>query len=169
MQQLEKILSGGDLRSIGQSNAVAAQVKTQGDFDALFALLFHTERLVVMRAADAIEKITIDKPAYLAKHAEEVLILCKATINKELTWHLAQLLPRLQMNGATAVQAWQILKSWAVDKTNSRIVRVNALQGLFTLAQNQPALKQELDSIASELEKEGTPSIIARIRKLRQG
>lgn len=62
MMQLEKILAGGDLRSIGKSNSVAGKIKTQNDFDKLFECLFHKDRHVVMWAADAIEKITIHNP-----------------------------------------------------------------------------------------------------------
>ena len=56
MKSLEEILSGGDLRSIGKSNSLVQTIRTQADFDELFNLLFHSNRVVVMRAADSIEK-----------------------------------------------------------------------------------------------------------------
>lgn len=64
MNTFIKNLSGGDLRSIGRADAIAKDVQTQHQFDELFEALFHNDRLIVMRAADAIEKITRGKPEY---------------------------------------------------------------------------------------------------------
>lgn len=59
MKKFEHLLSGGDFRSIGHSNQIVSQVKTQEDFDALFAGFFIPERLIVMRVADATEKLRL--------------------------------------------------------------------------------------------------------------
>ena len=167
MMQLEKMLSGGDLRSIGQSNSVVAEIKTQNDFDKLFKFLFHSDRLIVMRAADAIEKITVNKPQYLSKHKKNILELCEVVIDKELKWHLALLLPRLQLNNKEPGKAWDTLTSWAKDKTNSRIVRVNSIQGLFELLNQQIDLTKDFKLTLLKVEKENIPSINARIRSIK--
>ncbi|RQP18386.1 MAG: hypothetical protein EAS52_05655 [Parapedobacter sp.] len=62
MSRFKDILQGGDLRSIGKANQVVAQVGDQSTFDELFKELYNTDRKVVMRAADSIEKITVNKP-----------------------------------------------------------------------------------------------------------
>jgi hypothetical protein len=54
VQQVLALLSGGDLRSIAQSNKVVDLVQDQEDFDKLFQFLFHEDRLVVMRAAPSL-------------------------------------------------------------------------------------------------------------------
>lgn len=97
MRNFETALAGGDLRSIGNSDRVVSEIRNQADFDALFKLLFHDDRIVVMRAADAIEKITIDHPEYLSLYIPQVFELCKTAVNKELKWHLALLIPRLSL------------------------------------------------------------------------
>lgn len=84
MTDFEKILSGGDLRSIGKSNSIITEIKNQNDFDELFKYLFHEDRLFVMRAADTIEKITIIHPQYLANHKIEIFELCNVANDKEL-------------------------------------------------------------------------------------
>ena len=61
----DDLLKGGDLRSIGQSNKVISSINNQQNFDELFEYLFHNDRKVVMRTADAIEKITGNNPDYL--------------------------------------------------------------------------------------------------------
>lgn len=75
MLKFVKLLSGGDLRSIGKSNSIVPKVKNQNDFDELFKCLFHKDRIVVMRAADAIEKITVSNPLYLIKHKKKIIEL----------------------------------------------------------------------------------------------
>lgn len=168
MMQLEKILAVGDLRSIGKSNSVVAVIQTQNDFDDLFKYLFHKNRLVVMRAADAIEKITINTPQYMAKHKKNIFELCDTAKNKELKWHLALLLPRLRLDNKELDTAWSILTKWAKDKKNSRIVRVNSIQGLFELLSLNCDLVRDFKLTLIEVEKENVPSINARIRKIKK-
>lgn len=167
MKDFVKILSGGDLRSIGNSNAVVSQIHNQKDFDELFKYLFHEDRIVVMHAADAIEKITIEHPEYLGKHKKKFLELFDAAKNKELKWHLALMMPRLQLSSTESEYIWKTLIAWARDKTNSRLVRVGAVQGLFKMTQQNDALLNDFTSLMSELEKENIPSVNARIRNIR--
>lgn len=167
MSDFEKILSGGDLRSIGKSNAIISTIKNQKDFDELFTYLFHNDRIIVMRAADAVEKITGSHPHYLTKHKEEIIELCNVAKDIELKWHLAQLIPRIHLNEKEFSNAWNTLTNWARDKTNSRIVRVNSIQGLYEMLKNERELENDFNSTLSEIEKENIPSINARIKKLK--
>jgi len=161
------MLSGGDLRSLELSNSVIAKIKSQKDFDVLFRYLFHGDRLVVMRAADTIEKITNHNPQYLAKYKREIIELCNVVTNKELKWHLALLIPRLHLDNKEFGNAWNTLSNWAKDITNSRIVRVNSIQGLFEMIKQKRELEKDFSLTLSELEKENIPSVNARIRKFK--
>jgi len=167
LTDFEKILSGGDLRSIGKSNSVVSKIHNQKDFDNLVEYLFSINRLIVMRAVDAIEKITIDHPKYLARHKMKILELCNVAKDKELKWHLALLIPRLNLDKNEFGKAWNTLTSWAMDKTNSRIVRVNSIQGLFEMMKQKNEFGKDLSLTLTYLEKENVPSINSRIRKLR--
>lgn len=91
MNKFQDILKGGDLRSIGKANEIVAMVNNQTAFDELFEGLTYSERKVVMRTADAIEKITLRKSDYLQKHKTELLNLCQSAKDIELKWHLALL------------------------------------------------------------------------------
>jgi hypothetical protein len=168
MSRFLKYLSGGDLRSIGKSDSVIPKINTQQDFDELFKCLYHHDRIVVMRAADCIEKITATNPVYVTKHKKEIFDLSRTSTNKELVWHLAQLIPRLNLNGNDLKEAWNILCQWALDKSCSRIVRVNALESLSHLAHGKSSVLKRFNGILSELEEEKVPSINARIRKIRK-
>jgi hypothetical protein len=164
----EKILSGGDLRSIGKSNSVILKIQTQKDFDELFQCLFHKDRVVVMRAIDTIEKITINNTQYLAKHKDAIIKLCNVAIDKEIKWHLALLIPRLHLDIKEFGKAWDILTKWAKDKLNSRIVRVNSVQGLFEMMKQRTELENDFALTLNELERENIPSMNARIKKLKK-
>ncbi len=161
-------LSGKDLRSIGSSDLVAAQVKTQADFDELFECLFVPDRLVAMRAADAVEKITRDHPEYLNKHKEQVLKLCTGATYIELKWHLALLVSRPELTPGEYDTVWKMLLGWTASKEESKIVRVNALQSLFELLMKNPALTPAFLQRMAEMETENIPSINARIRLIRK-
>lgn len=167
MHKFEKLLSGGDLRSLGKSAWLVSNIQSQTDFDILFEYLSKGDRIEVMRAADAIEKITINYPSFLIKHKRKILELCETAIDKELKWHLALLVPRLHLSRKELGKSWDILTNWAKDKNNSRIVRVHSIQGLFELTKKETELKQDLNLTLLEIMPENIPSINARIRKIK--
>jgi len=94
-EQITTLLSGGDLRSISGANEVVALISSQELFDTLFSLLLGNDRLIAMRAADAIEKVSKTKPEWLQSHKQTLLRLSSTSKHIELGWHLAQLLSRL--------------------------------------------------------------------------
>lgn len=167
MGELEKILSSGNPRSLGDINSLLDKNKKQEDFDELFPFLSHSNRVVVMRSSDAVEKISQYNPEFLQKHKEKIFELCQSEIFNELKWHLALLLPRLSLSENELGKAWGILSNWTKNKENSKIVRVNSLQGMYEIVQKEKFLKQDLELTMEEIEMEEVPSINARIKKLR--
>lgn len=163
---LESLLTGHDLRSIGKVNEIIALVRNQGDFDELFSFMAHTDRLIRMRAADAVEKISLEHPEYLQGHVAELFELCKTAVDKEFRWHLALLLSRPVLSKTETDRAWAILMEWARDKTNSRITRVNAMEGLYRLCRKEGQRLPRFQKLLDRLVYENIPSINARIRKI---
>lgn len=166
MKNMQSYLSGGDLRSTGRSNELVKLIKTQSDFDTLFRYLFSNQRLIVMRAADAVEKLSAKNPEWTGKHAADLIALLQNANDKELKWHLALICTRLKLDSAQVKSIWNILSKWALDKNESKIVRVNALQGLFEFASIYHSLQAQWVSMASKIGRENIPSLSARIRKL---
>ncbi len=166
MHNLLKYLQGGDLRSIAGANTVVTLIKNQQDFDELLSFLFSKDRLVVMRAADAIEKITLEKPEYLTAHSHTIVNLMNTAVDKELKWHLALIAPRLHLSSEALGIVWNQLTGWAKDQKESKIVRVNAIQALFDLSHTNHNLKRALDLTAQDLKTDKSKSIQARLRKL---
>ncbi len=167
MDNLLKYLKGGDLRSIADSNKIVSLVKTQTDFEELFQYLFSNDRLIVMRTADAIEKITLQKPEYLTGHNQNIINLIGTAIDKELKWHLALIVSRLDLTTEELGIVWNKLTNWAVDKKESKIVRVNSIDSLLDLSNKNKELKKDFDLTIQEIETENIPSIKARMRKLK--
>lgn len=160
------LLLGKDRRSISGSDEVVRAVGDQSTFDELFGLLLHHERLLVMRAADAVEKITMDNRAFLIPHKGQLLALLKSALHNELKWHLALLVPRLQLDENELNEVWRILSYWALNPNESKIVRVNSLQGLFELSHQYPGFDAAFSGILQTLQHEKIPSLQARLRKL---
>ena len=167
MGKIADILKGGDLRSIGQSNKIASSIDNQDSFDELFQQLFHSDRKVVMRSADAIEKITVKNATFLQRHKASILKLIETARHIELKWHLALIAARLELTKREFRKVWQILTDWANNKKESKIVRVNSMQGLFNLLQTNQELKQDFNLTINRIEKENIASINARIKKLK--
>jgi len=161
-------LSGHDLRSIGQSNTVVNQIADQPAFDELFDCLFHKNRIIVMHSADVIEKVTRMHPEYLVSHKIAILSLLEHASNKEFKWHLALLTPRLHLAKIEIAKTWRIMTNWALDGTESKIVRVNAIQALHDILKQFHMLQTDYDKTIEKIQLENIPSINARIRKLKK-
>lgn len=159
-------LAGTDLRSIGNTGSVISLVQNKHDFDKLFALLQSNDRVIAMHAADAVEKITRANTTYLEGHEHTIAELTLQAGNKELLWHLALLVPRINLRKEDQHAVVFKLIAWAKDKQQSKIVRVNALQALYELTGKEVYSKHALKKLLHHLEEEQIPSLNARIKKI---
>jgi hypothetical protein len=140
----------------------------QESFDELFTLIFHHERALVTGAANAVEKIIIDHPEYLIRHKEQILRVMKSADHKELKWHIAQLTARVSLTKDELADVWHTLTYWALNPNESKIVRVNALQGLFDISRRFDDFETDFLNTFHRMEQELIPSIQARVRKLKK-
>jgi len=159
------LLEGGDRRTIGRADDVAAFVSDHPElFPKLIAGLWSADPLVRMRAADATEKVTRKNHALLKSYKKGLLGLMTEATEQELRWHLAVMVPRLPLNEKERKLAISSLSSYLEDR--SSIVKTYALQGLTDLAQNEPNIRGRVVKILSEAARSGTPAMKARSRKL---
>jgi hypothetical protein len=161
---LEK-LAGGDRRSIGRVPEVVRQVlKEPGLVADLLAGLGHEDPVVRMRAGDALEKISRRHPEWLRSSRDLLLDLASATKEQETRWHLAQMLPRLDLAPAQRRALSNVLDGYLTDM--SAIVRVSALQALADLAAlDQGLCRRALARVRAGLLR-GGPAVRARARML---
>jgi len=163
--RIQAQLKGGDRRSIGRSNQIVSLVLRQPrQFPQLMKCLWSENPVVRMRAADAAEKISSQKPELLRHYKEELLGLLEETTQQEMRWHLAALIPRLPLTEGEIGRAWAALTRYLNDR--SSIVKTFALQGLADLARLDPALRESAKNLIEDAARAGTAAMKARARKL---
>ena len=166
-RSFKSLLPGKNSGTLRQNNINVDSIDDQRKFDNLFHLVFHNERTLVIRAADAIEKITAIRPEFLKPHKNQLLEALNTAHHKELKWHIARLIARIGLTETELNDVWHKLSYWALNKSESKITRVSALQGLFDLSMANPVLKGDFEMIVVALGHEMIPSIQAKIRKLK--
>jgi len=158
-------LKGGDRRSIGRSNHVVAQVRRSPHLlPVLIDGMHHPDELVRMRAADAAEKLTLTNPEWFRPFRVQLIKLAAGATQQELKWHVAQILPRLELSRRDRVIVEAIFRRYLKD--HSRIVKTCAMQGLSDLAMQDPRLLVPVRRLISSLMKTGSPSMTSRGRRL---
>jgi HEAT repeat protein len=159
------LLAGGDRRTIGRSNQVAALVSNDSKLlPELIAGLWSADPEVRMRAADAAEKVTRKNPELLQPYKRELLGLMTEAAEQELRWHLAVMVPRMALTARERQFAITALNIYLED--HSSIVRTFALQGLADLVKDDSTLRARVVEILRQATRNGTPAMKARGRKL---
>ena len=167
MHAILKNLSGGDRRSIGRSNEAAAQILRRPElFRYLFEGMEGDDGVVRMRAADAAEKVSLQRPDLLQPYKRRLLAIAGSSEQQEVRWHAALMIPRLRLTAAERGVAADILFDYLRDR--SSIVKTFAMDGLAKLAEANPSLHAKILSLLEELTEIGTPAMRARGRKLLQ-
>lgn len=159
-------LTGGDRRSIGCSETIVADVL--GDRRLLAPLIeamTDADPFIAMRAADAAEKISRGRPDWLVPHKDLLVATALTTRQREVQWHLAMIWPRLDLTEAECDLAETMLMRWL--GSDSRIVRVEALDALVAIAARSPARTARASRIVDLLAGDPSPAMRARVRRLR--
>jgi hypothetical protein len=165
MHPVLRKLEGADLRSIGRSNEVVADViANPALFGIVFSGLQSDNAVLRARAADAIEKITVQHPEYLRPYKTVLIGPLALFDQKEVRWHVAQMLPRIRWNQSERERVLDILMTYVND--DSSIVRAFAMQALADLARQTPELMPAVLLHLQELTAIGSPAMKARGRKL---
>ena len=158
-------LRGGDRRSIGKVDEVVSAVRKKPDlFKHLVSGLFEEDPVVRMRAADAMEKISVDNPQFLQPLKHKLIRLAKDSQQQELRWHLAQMIPRLKLTPKEIATLTEILFDYLKDK--SKIVVTFAMQALADLALKKAITSTGVIKAIEKLTQTGSPAIQSRGKKL---
>jgi hypothetical protein len=158
-------LAGKDRRSIGQSNNVVAEVLAEPAlFKEVFSCMVSGDPVISMRAADAMEKITARRPELLVPYKKMLITTAAGVEQKEVRWHIAQMLPRVAWNTAERKKIMDVLHEYLKD--NSSIVKTFAMQALADFARQSPELRPSVLRRLRALTSSGTPAMKARGRKL---
>jgi hypothetical protein len=166
MLTIYDLLKGNDLRSIGKSNEVVSLVTSDPIlFDEVFEGIFHEDKVIRARCADAVEKVSKKFPAYIQKKKSIILKNLKNFDQKEVVWHIALMLGYLRLTKKELDKAVSQLYKW-LNESTSIIVKVACMQ---TLAGHALKNKKLIPGVRFEIEKQminGAPAIKARGRHL---
>ncbi len=158
-------LTGGDRRSIGRANAVARRVLADRRlFRELFSGMLSDDPVVRMRAADAVEKVTAKRPDWLRPYKQALLLRVASSEQQEVRWHVAQMIPRLELTKQERARVERLLSGYLEDR--SAIVRTFAIQALADLAVDDANLRRRVIELLEDFVSTGTPALRSRARKL---
>jgi hypothetical protein len=165
MHPILRKLIGGDRRSIGRSEEVVSDVlKNPGLLKVLITGLRVSYPVVRMRTADAMEKISSVNPEFLSPYKGLLIEQATTSDQKEVRWHLAQILPRIKLSQKETNQVVDVLLSYFSD--SSSIVKTFSMQALADIARQRPNLRPSILTHLREYTLTGTPAMKARGRKL---
>ena len=120
--------------------------------------------IIRMRASDAMEKISLEHPEYLLPYKKELMKLAANSEQKEVRWHMAQILPRLDLSQKERIAVINTLLMYLSD--DSSIVKTFVMQAFADIAKSDSELRPALLVHISELTTTGTPAMKARGKKL---
>ncbi len=163
--QIRSLLQHGDRRTVGHVFEVVDRVlqcpKLVSD---LVQCAFDADEGIRMRAADALEKVSRKRIEELQPYTAALLGLFEENEQQEVRWHLAVILPRLRLDADERYRTGQVLQRCMTAK--SSIVKTFALQGLTDLTAQEPSLMPLVLDLLMFAERNGTPAMKARSRKL---
>ena len=135
-----------------------------GKLAQLIECLWDDNAAVANRAADALERVTRDRPRRVQRWKEPLLGLMAETTEKKLRWNLALVIPRLKLTVAECRRVAAVLESYLDDL--SSIVKTAALHGLADLTLQDPESTPVVLDLLRVAGRSGTPAMRARSRIL---
>lgn len=168
MTDVLKLLESRDLRSVEHAESLVRYIGTDATrFNEIFEYMFAPVQTVAMAASDVIERVSGARPELLKPHKRTLLRRLSEIEQKEVRWHVAQILSRVPLTEREALAVAEILKQWLLSDA-SGIVKVFSLQTIVDLAQRYPAIDPIARACATWGDEHGKPAMRARLRILRK-
>jgi hypothetical protein len=163
---LHRLLTGGDRRSIADSNKVRRLVEAEPSLVSDLAALTKDENwLVVQRSLDLLEKLAHEHPDWIEPH-KRIFIGPLADSDKwEIRLQIVRALPLFQWTPAQSRRVERILRE-NVDFPQT-FVRAWALDGLATVAERKPRLRSLVQRHLKSFEASPSKALQARARHIR--
>ena len=150
---------------VGRTKEVVALILAKPRrVDQLIECLWDEDPGVANRAADALERVSYDRPLLAAAWTESLIGLMAEAEQNKLRWNLALLVPRLELSVDEAQRVGASLRTYLDDR--SSIVKTAAMHGLAALTRHDPKLLPEVLDMLRILSRSGTPAMRARGRIL---
>lgn len=161
-KNLIDLLAEGDKRTVNRVDEAVQCLESNPNLipDAIELLRSGLEA-IAMRAADCLEKFSRQNYLQLEPYKGDLVDVLENIHQKEVHWHLAQILPRLKLSSSDLKK---VSKIWLENYYNSTssIVRTESLQALYEIRTSYPAIMSDLKkALACGLD-HGTPAVKAR-------
>lgn len=163
---LRALLSGGDRRSVAQSERARARVLQSPELVAELALLaLDDDWLVSMRALDLLEKLAHDHPEWVQPHRKLFIGWLADSDKWEIRLQVVRALPLLEWNARERARAVDILRR---NLDHSQLfVRAWALDGLSRFLDHDVALASLVERYLDSFERSGSKALATRARHIR--
>jgi HEAT repeat protein len=156
-------LSGGDLRSDGMANEVAAVVLRNPQlFEEMYGGLLNSDDLIRGRTADALEKISRSNPEYIKDHVPELIRIAKTDSVAMVRMHLAMIFGHLAIYADFVDELAAILLSMLDDK--SVFAKSWAIVSLCIIARKYPEKCEQVTQRVAPLHKDTSIAIRTKVR-----
>lgn len=163
MNDLLKMLSGGDLRSDGNAEKVAEIVlENPALFEDLFAGLSEQDDIIRGRTAHALEKISRTQPEWFLPKIDGLLELASQDSLPFTCWHYAMLFTNLAVYPDLVDRLVAALTDLLED--NSVFVRSWAITGLTVIARFYPQFSDQIIKAVEQCKDDKSPAIRSKVR-----
>ena len=164
MNEILVWLSGGDLRSDGLADEVSAAVlQSPGLFEDLYAGLSESDDVIRGRTADALEKISRQRPDLIAAHLPELVDLSSSDQVPMVKMHLAMIFGHLVLYE----ELIDILQSALFDllEAESVFAKSWAIVSLCIIGRIYPQKSDRIVNRISQLQTDSSIAIRSRAGK----
>jgi hypothetical protein len=170
---IHDLLSGGNPRTLQNVDEVVRTVLAAPErIDELISCILNgddknsDDKIVRMRAGDALEKVGRAEPSLLQPHVSLLLGEMSTIHQPSVQWHVAQMLGQVRLTAPQRRQAVRLL-SRNLDESADWIVLNCSLDTMAVLARADPALVDPFRRQLRRHERSSYKSLANRARKLR--
>ena len=166
LEDIRRLLSGGDRRSIADSNRVYAIIEADPSLvQELVRLTKDEDSLVVQRAIDLLEKLAQGHPDWIAPHKHVFIGPVAESDRWEIRLQVVRALPLFKWTPAQMQRVEAILLENV--KFPQTFVQAWALDGLSLLSASRPGLRPSVRRRLAEFEPSPRKALQARARSIR--
>jgi hypothetical protein len=164
-ESIREMLAPGTRLDPGRVQEVVQVIEDRpGKLTSLVECLFDEDPAIASRAADALERITRDRPQLAQRWKEALIGLLPESTEKKVRWNLSLTIPRLKLTVSESRRVLAVLNTFLEDP--SSIVKTSALHGMADLTRHDPESLPDVLDVLRNASRSGTPAMRARSRIL---
>jgi hypothetical protein len=154
---------------MGADEAATAAARDPRLFAGLIDAMRSTDRLLAARSAEAADKASAANPALLEAHKADLLGRLAQIEQREIRWHVAQMLPRLRLEDDERERAVALVVGWLEGRDGGAMAVAGGFESLAVLADDDPRLVETIKPVLERHANDGPSAIRARARSVLAG